>query len=173
MDGASKFVKGDAVAGPLILFVNIVGGLILGIFSHGLSLSEAGSTYITLAIGDALVAQIPALLLSIAAAAIVTRVSSPFDLSGQIGSQFSSPVIWMAVSGILFILGLVPAMPQMLILPAAALSFAIGWQLRRAEAAVADRSEEHTSELQSLMRISYAVFCLQKKTPKPLYPLYA
>ena len=141
MDGASKFVKGDAVAGLLILFVNIIGGLILGIFSHGLSLSEAGSTYITLAIGDALVAQIPALLLSIAAAAIVTRVSSPFDLSGQIGSQFSSPVIWMAVSGILFILGLVPAMPQMLILPAAALSFAIGWQLRRAEAAAAGLPE--------------------------------
>ena len=141
MDGASKFVKGDAVAGLLILFVNIVGGLILGIFSHGLSLSEAGSTYITLAIGDALVAQIPALLLSIAAAAIVTRVSSPFDLSGQIGSLFSSPVIWMAVGGILFILGLVPAMPQMLILPAAALSFAIGWQLRRAEAAAAGLPE--------------------------------
>ncbi|MBO9695681.1 MAG: flagellar biosynthesis protein FlhA [Sphingopyxis sp.] len=141
MDGASKFVKGDAVAGLLILFVNIVGGLILGIFSHGLSLSEAGSTYITLAIGDALVAQIPALLLSIAAAAIVTRVSSPFDLSGQIGSQFSSPAIWMAVGGILFILGLVPAMPQMLILPAAALAFGIGWQLRRAEAAIADLPE--------------------------------
>src|SRR3546814_4099064 len=122
MDGASKFVKGDAVAGLLILFVKFVGGLILGVFSHGLSLSEAGRPYITLAIGDALVAQIPALLLSIAAAAIVTRVSSPFDLSGQIGSQFSSPVIWMAVSGILFILGLVPAMPPMLILPAAALS---------------------------------------------------
>src|SRR3546814_13778960 len=84
--------------------------------NQGLSFSKAGGTYITLAIGDALVAQIPALLLSIAAAAIVTRVSSPFDLSGQIGSQFSSPVIWMAVSGILFILGLVPAMPQMLIL---------------------------------------------------------
>ena len=75
MDGASKFVKGDAIAGLLILFVNIVGGLILGIFSHGLSFSEAGSTYVTLAIGDALVAQIPALLLSIAAAAIVTRVA--------------------------------------------------------------------------------------------------
>lgn len=141
MDGASKFVKGDAVAGLLILFVNIVGGLILGIFSHGLSFSEAGSTYVTLAIGDALVAQIPALLLSIAAAAIVTRVASPFDLSGQIGSQFASPAIWMAVGGILFILGLVPAMPQMLILPAAALSFGIGWQLRRSAAAVADLPE--------------------------------
>jgi flagellar biosynthesis protein FlhA len=129
MDGASKFVKGDAIAGLLILFVNIVGGLILGIFSHGLSFSEAGSNYVTLAIGDALVAQIPALLLSIAAAAIVTRVASPFDLSGQISSQFASPAVWMAVGAILFILGLVPSMPQMLILPAAALSFGMGWQL--------------------------------------------
>ena len=137
MDGASKFVKGDAIAGLLILFVNIIGGLILGVFSHGLSFSEAGSTYVTLAIGDALVAQIPALLLSIAAAAIVTRVNSPFNLSGQIGSQFASPAIWMAVGGILFVLGLVPAMPQMLILPAAALSFAVGWQLKRSAAAAA------------------------------------
>ncbi|WP_374525670.1 flagellar biosynthesis protein FlhA [Sphingopyxis sp.] len=135
MDGASKFVKGDAVAGLLILFVNIVGGLILGMFSHGLSFSEAGSTYVTLAIGDALVAQIPALLLSIAAAAIVTRVTSPHDLSGQIGSQFASPHVWFAVAGVLFILGLVPAMPQMLILPAAAIAGSIGWQLRKSAAA--------------------------------------
>lgn len=131
MDGASKFVKGDAVAGLLILFVNIIGGLILGVFSHGLSFSEAGSVYVTLAIGDALVAQIPALLLSIAAAAIVTRVTSPFDLSGQIGSQFSAPHIWFAVSGILAMLGMIPAMPQMLFLPAAAICFAVGWQRRR------------------------------------------
>ncbi|HMN54948.1 MAG TPA: flagellar biosynthesis protein FlhA [Sphingopyxis sp.] len=135
MDGASKFVKGDAVAGLLILFVNIVGGLILGMFSHGLSFSDAGSTYVTLAIGDALVAQIPALLLSIAAAAIVTRVASPHDLSGQIGSQFASPHVWMAVGGVLFVLGLVPAMPQMLILPAAAIAGGIGWQLRKSAAA--------------------------------------
>lgn len=137
MDGASKFVKGDAVAGLLILFVNIVGGLILGVFSHGLSFSEAGSTYVTLAIGDALVAQIPALLLSIAAASIVTRVTSPLNLSDQIGSQFASPPVWFAVGGVLFILGMVPAMPQMLILPAAALSFTIGWQLRRSAAETA------------------------------------
>ncbi len=141
MDGASKFVKGDAVAGLLILFVNIVGGLILGVFSHGLSFSEAGSTYVTLAIGDALVAQIPALLLSIAAAAIVTRVTSPMNLSDQIGSQFASPHIWFAVGAILTILGLVPAMPQMLILPAAALALAMGWQLRKAAAAVAAAPE--------------------------------
>ncbi|PQM28786.1 flagellar biosynthesis protein FlhA [Sphingopyxis lindanitolerans] len=135
MDGASKFVKGDAVAGLLILFVNIVGGLILGMFSHGLSFSDAGSTYVTLAIGDALVAQIPALLLSIAAAAIVTRVASPHNLSGQIGSQFASPHVWFAVAGVLFILGIVPAMPQMLILPAAAIAGGIGWQLRKTAAA--------------------------------------
>ncbi|WP_260580422.1 flagellar biosynthesis protein FlhA [Sphingopyxis sp. PET50] len=141
MDGASKFVKGDAVAGLLILFVNIVGGLILGVFSHGLSFSEAGSTYVTLAIGDALVAQIPALLLSIAAAAIVTRVTSPHNLSGQIGSQFAAPHIWFAVGGVLFVLGLVPAMPQMLILPAAALALTMGWQLRKAAAALAAAPE--------------------------------
>lgn len=108
MDGASKFVKGDAVAGLLILFVNIVGGLILGMFSHGLSFSDAGSTYVTLAIGDALVAQIPALLLSIAAAAIVTRVTSPHDLSGQIGTQFASPHVWFAVAGVLAFAGVAP-----------------------------------------------------------------
>jgi flagellar biosynthesis protein FlhA len=90
MDGASKFVKGDAVAGVLILVINIVGGLVLGTVSHGLSMGEAAETYILLAIGDALVAQVPALLLSIAAASIVTRVSSPLDLSGQIASQFGS-----------------------------------------------------------------------------------
>lgn len=141
MDGASKFVKGDAVAGLLILFVNIVGGLILGIFSHGLSFSEAGATYITLAIGDALVAQIPALLLSIAAASIVTRVTSPLNLSDQIGSQFASPHVWMAVGAILFILGLVPAMPQMLVLPAAAIALGMGWHLKRAAAAIAAAPE--------------------------------
>ena len=88
MDGASKFVKGDAVAGILILLVNIIGGLTLGVFSHDLSFSEAAETYMVLAIGDALVAQVPALLLSIAAAAIVTRVSSPLDLAGQIANEF-------------------------------------------------------------------------------------
>lgn len=141
MDGASKFVKGDAIAGLLILFVNIVGGLILGIFSHGLSFSEAGATYVTLAIGDALVAQIPALLLSIAAASIVTRVTSPLNLSDQIGSQFASPQVWMAVGAILFILGLVPAMPQMLVLPAAAIALGLGWHLKRAAAEIAAAPE--------------------------------
>jgi flagellar biosynthesis protein FlhA len=135
MDGASKFVKGDAVAGLLILFVNIFGGLILGTISHGLSIGEAAQTYIILAIGDALVAQVPALLLSIATAAIVTRVSSPLDLTGQLSSQFAHARAWGPVAAILTILGLVPAMPQMIILPAAAVAGGIFWSLVRSDRA--------------------------------------
>ena len=137
MDGASKFVKGDAVAGVLILVVNIVGGLILGTLSHGLSLSEAASAYVLLAIGDALVAQVPALLLSIAAASIVTRVASPLDLSGQIVSQFGSPRAWVPVSAILFIIGLLPGMPQLIVLPAAAAAGFIAWKLHKTQARAA------------------------------------
>lgn len=133
MDGASKFVKGDAIAGVLILLVNIVGGLVLGVVSHGLSLSEAASTYIVLAIGDALVAQVPALMLSIAAASIVTRVMSPLDLSGQIASQFGHARAWGPVAGIMIALGLVPSMPQLIILPAAALACGVFWTLRKRE----------------------------------------
>ena len=137
MDGASKFVKGDAVAGLLILFVNIFGGLILGVVSHDLPIGEAAQTYITLAIGDALVAQVPALLLSIAAAAIVTRVSSPLDLSGQIGSQFGLAKAWAPVAIILVLLGMIPAMPQMVVLPAAAIAGYIFWRLRKRDALAA------------------------------------
>ncbi|CAM3256332.1 Flagellar biosynthesis protein FlhA [Sphingomonas antarctica] len=115
MDGASKFVKGDAVAGILILFVNILGGLVLGVVSHNMAIGDAAKTYLTLAIGDALVAQVPALLLSIAAAAIVTRVSSPLDLSGQITSQFGVAKAWYPVAGILAFLGVLPGMPHLLL----------------------------------------------------------
>jgi flagellar biosynthesis protein FlhA len=133
MDGASKFVKGDAVAGLLILFVNIFGGLLLGIVSHGLTIAAAAQAYIILAIGDALVAQVPALLLSIAAASIVTRVSSPLDLTGQISSQFGQARAWGPVAIILVLLGLVPAMPQLVILPAAAVAGGIFWKLLKNE----------------------------------------
>ena len=124
MDGASKFVKGDAIAALLILGVNIIAGFCLGMISHGLSAGEAASKYITLAIGDALVAQVPALLLSIAAAVIVTRVSDTRDLAGQIGGQFSDPRTWLPVALILGAIGCIPAMPQTIFLPAAALA---GW----------------------------------------------
>ncbi|MBO9713918.1 MAG: flagellar biosynthesis protein FlhA [Sphingomonas sp.] len=130
MDGSSKFVKGDAVAALLILAVNVVGGLILGPTAHGLSIGDAAHNYVLLAIGDALVAQLPALMLSIAAAAIVTRVNSAHDLAGQIGSQFGSHKTWTPVAGILAILGVIPGMPHFVVLPAAAVAGAIAWHLR-------------------------------------------
>ena len=131
MDGASKFVKGDAIAAVLILFVNIFGGLLLGVISHGLSLSEAAETYIQLAIGDGLVAQVPALLLSIAAASIVTRVTSPLDLSGQISSQFANLRAWVPVAVIMGLLGIMPGMPHFVLLPAAALIGFYCWRLKQ------------------------------------------
>ncbi|KPF63987.1 flagellar biosynthesis protein FlhA [Porphyrobacter sp. AAP60] len=135
MDGASKFVKGDAIAALLILGVNIIAGFAIGMASHGLSAAEAGEAYVTLAVGDALVAQVPSLLLSIAAAAIVTRVSDQRDLAGQIGGQFADPRGWLPVAMILGAVGVVPAMPQMIFLPGAAIAAAIWWQLKRRAAA--------------------------------------
>ena len=128
MDGSSKFVKGDAVAALLILGVNIIAGFCLGMLSHGLGAGEAAKRYIGLAVGDALVAQVPSLLLSIAAAAIVTRVSDNRDLAGQIGGQFASPRTWLPVALILGAIGCIPAMPQSVFLPAAALA---GWVWHR------------------------------------------
>ena len=134
MDGASKFVKGDAIAALLILGVNIIAGFCLGMISHGLSATEAAQTYITLAIGDALVAQVPSLLLSIAAAVIVTRVSDSRDLSGQIGGQFADPRTWLPVAFILGAIGCIPAMPQTIFLPAAAGAAWLWHALRKRQA---------------------------------------
>ncbi|HWU95412.1 MAG TPA: FHIPEP family type III secretion protein, partial [Sphingomonas sp.] len=131
MDGSSKFVKGDAIAGLLILAINVIGGLILGVASHQMAVGEAASTYVLLAIGDALVAQVPALLLSIAAAAIVTRVKSSDDLAGQIGNQFASHKTWTPVAVILGLLGVFPGMPHFLMLPAAAGAGFAAWHLRK------------------------------------------
>jgi flagellar biosynthesis protein FlhA len=133
MDGASKFVKGDAVAALLILGVNVIAGFCLGMISHGLTASEAASRYISLSVGDALVAQVPSLLLSIAAAVIVTRVNDTRNLSGQIGGQFASPDIWLPVALILGAIGFIPAMPQRVFLPAAAIAFFIWRKLYKRE----------------------------------------
>jgi flagellar biosynthesis protein FlhA len=134
MDGASKFVKGDAVAGLLILFVNIFGGLLLGTLSHGLSIKDAAAAYLLLAIGDALVAQVPALLLSIAAATIVTRVTSPLDLSGQIGSQFSNSRAWGPITAIITLLGLLPGMPHLILFAAGGISGGLWLHIRKTQA---------------------------------------
>ena len=131
MDGSSKFVKGDAVAAILILAANVVGGLILGPVSHGMGIADAAKTYTLLAIGDALVAQLPSLMLSIAAAAIVTRVSDEADLAGQIGRQFGSARTWTPVAVILGLLGVMPGMPHLVILPAAAIAGFTAWKLHQ------------------------------------------
>ena len=138
MDGASKFTKGDAVAGILILAVNVIGGLLLGVISHGLSIGDAASHYILLAIGDGLVAQVPALLLSLAAAVIVTRVSSPLDLTSQVIGQFREPGAWVAVAAILAMLALLPGMPHVMGFGAAAVAGFIAWRLQRPAGGAAD-----------------------------------
>src|SRR6202163_3326241 len=122
MDGASKFVRGDAIAGILVVFINLFGGTIIGAAQHGMSLSEAGRTYALLTIGDGLVAQIPALLLSVAVAILVTRVSRPHDMSQQIMAQvLGQPKALGVTSGILTLLGIIPGMPHLVFLGMAAM----------------------------------------------------
>ena len=116
MDGASKFVKGDAIAGILILAINIIGGLIIGIAQHSMAVGDAAQTYILLSIGDGLVAQIPSLLLSIATAIIVTRVSSKNDMARHISQQVHLSRAWIPTAAVVGILGLVPGMPNGLFL---------------------------------------------------------
>jgi flagellar biosynthesis protein FlhA len=117
MDGASKFVRGDAIAGILIVFINMFGGTIIGAAQHGMSLADAGRTYALLTIGDGLVAQIPALLLSVAVAILVTRVSRPHDMSQQIVAQvLGQPRALAVTSGILALLGIIPGMPNVVFL---------------------------------------------------------
>ena len=115
MDGASKFVRGDAVAGIIILFVNMIGGLAIGVGQHGLSVAEAANVYVLLAIGDGLVAQIPALLLSVASAMVVTRVrGSKQDIGKQVSSQlFEDPRTLYITAGVLGLLGIIPGMPNL------------------------------------------------------------
>ncbi|MCE9788840.1 flagellar biosynthesis protein FlhA [Shewanella chilikensis] len=125
MDGASKFVKGDAIAGILILVINILGGFIIGIVQHGLSFSQAVEIYTLLTIGDGLVAQIPGLLLSIAAALMVTRQNESGDMGQQVVQQmFDNPKSLMIASAVLFVMGIVPGMPHLAFLTFAVLTSA-------------------------------------------------
>jgi flagellar biosynthesis protein FlhA len=113
MDGASKFVRGDATAGILILFINIIGGFAVGVFQHGLPASVAARTYTLLTIGDGLVAQVPALMLSIATAIIVTRVSRSQDMGKQVvGQLFAQPKALGVTAAVLVLIGLIPGMPN-------------------------------------------------------------
>ena len=134
MDGASKFVKGDAVAGLLILAINILGGLIIGIAQHDMAVGDAAQAYILLSIGDGLVAQIPSLLLSIATAIIVTRVSSTQDMAQHIGGQVNLSRAWIPTAVVMFIIGLVPGMPNQLFIAFAGMAAAAAYFARQSEA---------------------------------------
>lgn len=133
MDGASKFVSGDAIAGLLILLINIVGGLAIGISQHDMPLSEAGRIYVLLTIGDGLVAQIPSLFLSLATAIIVTRVTTSESMTEQASSQLANPSALFIAAGIMGILGLVPGMPHLVFLTLALATAGIGIMVLRKE----------------------------------------
>ena len=132
MDGATKFVKGDAVAGLLILAINVIGGLVVGMLFHDQSFGRALKVYTTLAIGDGLVAQIPSLLLSLATAVIVTRDSSGHDLTERMMRQLGGFRAWWPVCGILCLFGVVPGMPTTLFIGAGMISGLIAWISSRA-----------------------------------------
>lgn len=134
MDGASKFVRGDAVAGMLVLAINIIGGIAIGIFMHGMDAAHAFKTYALLTIGDGLVAQIPSLLLATAAAIIVTRVSDSKDVPEQFQQQLlSNPKTIITAAFIMVVMGLVPGMPSFAFISFAALLGFIAWKLKDIE----------------------------------------
>ena len=141
MDGASKFVKGDAVAGIMILFINILGGFIIGMVQHQLSFGEAAQIYTLLAIGDGLVAQIPSLLLSIAAAIIVTRQNTDQDMgTAVLGQLFDNPRALIISAGILLMMGSVPGMPHLAFLSLGGVAAAGAWWLLRREKQLAAKA---------------------------------
>ena len=133
MDGASKFVRGDAVAGILILFINILGGFAIGTLQHGLDASQAAQNYVLLTIGDGLVAQIPSMLLSTATAIIVTRISGEQDMSAEVSNQLTNnPKVLYVAAGIIGAMGVVPGMPNVVFISIATL-LAVGGYLRSQE----------------------------------------
>ncbi|PAU89154.1 flagellar biosynthesis protein FlhA [Pseudomonas jilinensis] len=156
MDGASKFVRGDAVAGLLILAINIIGGLAIGMAQHDLAFTDAGRIYVLLTIGDGLAAQIPSLLLSTAAAIMVTRVSTSEDMGEQVQRQmFASPKALTIAAGILIVMGLIPGMPHMSFLSLGALAAGAAYwiaQRQKVKAQEVAEVERQQAELPAVQR---------------------
>lgn len=156
MDGASKFVRGDAIAGLLVLLINLLGGLAIGIFQHDMTAADAFQRYALLTIGDGLVAQIPSLLMSTAAAIIVTRIDDEGDMSDLVGRQLlASPRVMVTAAVVMTVLGLVPGMPTLAFLSFAAVLGYAAWRFQRetdnrqslaAAEAIVERKKEKTKE---------------------------
>ena len=141
MDGASKFVRGDAIASILILLINMIGGVAIGALMHDLSFGDAFRQYALLTIGDGLVAQVPALLLSAAAAILVTRISDSGDFEQQVGGQLlANPSVLYSAAGVMLILAMVPGMPSLFFMVFAAAIGYVGWKLAREQVAPPDES---------------------------------
>ena len=147
MDGASKFVRGDAMAGILILIITIVGGFIIGMAQHGLSAGDAANSYILLAVGDALVAQIPALLISVASAMVISRVGKDNDTGKQIATQMlGTPRALAITSAILIMLGLIPNMPHTVFLLMGSLFGYGAWLVYRKNQKKTEQTKSGTAE---------------------------
>ena len=132
MDGASKYVKGDAIAGIMITLINVIGGLIVGMVQHDLAAGQAAETYTLLAIGDGLVAQIPSLIISIAAGMVVSRVANEDDISSQVTNQlFARPEALYITGGIIFALGVIPGMPNLIFLLLGSVLIGGGWLIAK------------------------------------------
>ena len=140
MDGASKFVRGDAIAGILIMVINIVGGFIIGVAQHDLSAVQAAETYIMLTVGDGLVAQIPGLILSTATAIIVTRVSGSSDLGNEVSEQLAKPQTLYVAGGIIGLLGIIPGMPNVAFLSLASILGGAAWLISQRKVAEAQQA---------------------------------
>ncbi|MND57482.1 Flagellar biosynthesis protein FlhA [compost metagenome] len=152
MDGASKFVRGDAIAGLLILFINLLGGMAIGMLQHGLSFGDAGRIYSLLTIGDGLVAQIPSLLLSTAAAIMVTRVSSSEDMGQQVNRQmFASPKALAVSAAILIAMGLVPGMPHVSFIGLGLVAAGGAWWIWQKQKQVKDEAVQEEQRQQELL----------------------
>jgi len=147
MDGASKFVRGDAVAGILILFINIIGGLVVGILQHDMGFAQAAKNYTLLTIGDGLVAQIPALIVSTAAGLVVSRVATEEDIGQQfVGQIFGNPTVMLLTALILGVLGLIPGMPNLVFLLLAAGLGWLGWWISQRQAKPATKEIQPLAE---------------------------
>ncbi|MBZ6388570.1 MULTISPECIES: flagellar biosynthesis protein FlhA [Pantoea] len=148
MDGASKFVRGDAIAGILIMVINIIGGLLVGVVQHGMDIGHAAETYTLLTIGDGLVAQIPALVISTAAGVIVTRVGTDQDVGEQmVGQLFKNPRVMLLSAGVLGLLGLVPGMPNFVFLLFTAALLGLAWWMRGREMEAKKNPEAASSSI--------------------------
>jgi len=145
MDGASKFVSGDALAGLLILLINVIGGLAIGVGQHGLSFAEAGKLYVLLTIGDGLVAQVPSLFLSLATAIIVTRVTTAETMTEQAMTQLANPTALFIGATIMTILGVVPGMPHLVFLTLALAAAGLGVMLLNQEEVLSKEAEQQAA----------------------------